>query len=68
VMANILLVCFSGMCILMATGLRFLLKKRNDKLDKLAREDLAEENTSPGRKATAYSTSLQCHPEYRFQL
>lgn len=67
-MANILNLAFSGLCILMATCLHFLLKRRNVKLESYARQDMAEVNTFRGTKAIAYSSSLQCHPDYRFVL
>jgi len=68
VKANILNVAFSGLCILMATGLRILLKRRNSNLNKYAALDMAEENTTRGSKTMAYAEPMQCHPDYRFQL
>ena len=68
VMANILNIGFSGMCILMATTLHFVLRRRNMKLDRFSAEDMEDENTTRGSKTMALSESLQCHPDYRYTL
>jgi hypothetical protein len=68
VKVNILNIELSGMCILMATALRFLWRRRNKNLDKVPVEDMEEKNTIWGPKTIASSETLHYHPYYRYIL
>ncbi|TLS27653.1 hypothetical protein PpBr36_04814 [Pyricularia pennisetigena] len=57
--ANIANVAFSGMCIAMATTLRFYLSWRNKKLDEASAEDMAAEGTANGTKTQALAARWQ---------
>lgn len=66
--ANVANIAFSGMCILLATALRFYLDWRNKKLDKASEEDLGIEGVVRGTKTMALAAKWQCDPDYRYAL
>ncbi|KAF2021513.1 MFS general substrate transporter [Aaosphaeria arxii CBS 175.79] len=68
--ANVANVAFSGMCIILATTLRFCLSRRNKELDTAAQEDIHAGITCQhgGSKAARVAAKWQCDPEYRYTL
>ncbi|KAF5653869.1 allantoate permease [Fusarium sp. NRRL 25303] len=66
--ANVANVAFSGLCIAMATILRFFLARRNKKLDKAREYDLQHEGTLSGSETRLLAEKWQCGTEYAFTL
>ncbi|CAI7578767.1 hypothetical protein N7533_003159 [Penicillium manginii] len=66
--ANVANVAFSGMCILMATVLKFTLRWRNNRLDKAADADVAAgmDPTTEGSESHQLAMRWNCHPIYRY--
>ncbi|KIL83760.1 hypothetical protein FAVG1_13036 [Fusarium avenaceum] len=66
--ANVANVAFSGLCIAMATILRFFLARRNKHLEKAREYDLQHEGTLSGSKTQALAERWQCGTEYVYTL
>lgn len=66
--ANVANVAFSGMCILMATVLKFTLRSRNIRLERATDADVAAgmDPTTEGSECHQLATKWNCHPTYRF--
>ena len=66
--ANVANVAFSGLCIIMATVLRFFLAWRNRKLERVREHDIQNEGTLNGTKTKALTDKWQCGSEYVYTL
>ncbi|KAF5266887.1 hypothetical protein FOXYS1_2257 [Fusarium oxysporum] len=66
--ANVANVAFSGLCIAMATILRFFLARRNKKLEKAREHDIQHEGTLSGSETRLLAEKWQCGTEYAFTL
>lgn len=66
--ANVANVAFSGLCIVMATVLRFFLAQRNKKLTQARDGDIREEGTMNGSQVKALAERWQCGSEYTYTL
>ncbi|KAF9763240.1 hypothetical protein IL306_003209 [Fusarium sp. DS 682] len=66
--ANVANVAFSGLCIAMATILRFFLARRNRKLEKAREHDIQHEGTLSGSETRLLAEKWQCGTEYVFTL
>ncbi|KAM0349839.1 hypothetical protein ACHAP4_010194 [Fusarium culmorum] len=66
--ANVANVAFSGLCIIMATVLRFFLAWRNIKLEKAREHDIQNEGTLDGSETRALTEKWQCGSEYVYTL
>lgn len=66
--ANVANVAFCGLCIAMATILRFFLSWRNKKLAQAREDDLQEEYTTDGSRVQALTDRWQCGSEYKYTL
>ncbi|KAH7152576.1 major facilitator superfamily domain-containing protein [Dactylonectria macrodidyma] len=66
--ANVANVAFSGLCIVMATVLRFFLARRNKKLAQARDGDILEEGTMNGSRVKSLAQRWQCGPEYTYTL
>jgi hypothetical protein len=66
--ANVANVAFSGLCITMASLLRFFLARRNKKLEKARDYDLQHEGTLSGSQTQALAEKWQCGTEYVYTL
>ncbi|KAF4953341.1 hypothetical protein FGADI_6107 [Fusarium gaditjirri] len=66
--ANVANVAFSGLCIAMATILRFFLAQRNKKLEKAREYDIQHEGTLSGSETRLLAEKWQCGTEYVFTL
>ncbi|KAM0085596.1 hypothetical protein ACKRZS_002102 [Fusarium odoratissimum] len=66
--ANVANVAFSGLCIAMATILRFFLARRNKKLEKAREHDIQHEGTLSGSETRLLAEKWQCGTEYVFTL
>lgn len=66
--ANVANIAFSGLCIAMATILRFFLARRNNKLEKAREHDLQHEGTLSGNETRLLAEKWQCVTEYVFTL
>ncbi|KAH7020406.1 major facilitator superfamily domain-containing protein [Ilyonectria destructans] len=66
--ANVANVAFAGLCIIMATVLRFFLALRNKKLAQARDGDIREEGTMNGSRVKALTERWQCGSEYTYTL
>ncbi|KAM0426631.1 hypothetical protein ACHAPT_007947 [Fusarium lateritium] len=66
--ANVANVAFCGLCIAMATVLRYFLSWRNKKLARAREEDLREEGTLSGSRTKDIADRWQCGTEYTYTL
>ncbi|KAG7417755.1 putative transporter [Fusarium oxysporum f. sp. rapae] len=66
--ANVANVAFSGLCIAMATILRFFLAQRNKKLEKAREHDIQHEGTLSGSETRLLAEKWQCGTELKPRL
>ncbi|KAK7433360.1 hypothetical protein QQZ08_000300 [Neonectria magnoliae] len=66
--ANVASVAFAGLCIAMATVLRFFLGRRNKKLARARDVDIREECTMNGSRVKPLAQRWQCGSEYIYTL
>ncbi|KAH6962462.1 major facilitator superfamily domain-containing protein [Ilyonectria sp. MPI-CAGE-AT-0026] len=66
--ANVANVAFAGLCIIMATVLRFFLALRNKKLAQARDGDIHEEGTMNGSRVKALTERWQCGSEYIYTI
>ncbi|KAF4975687.1 hypothetical protein FZEAL_7577 [Fusarium zealandicum] len=66
--ANVANVAFCGLCIFMATVLRFYLARRNKTLERAREQDLQQEGTLRGTQTKALAEQWHCGTEYIYTL